>query len=180
MACTGPGGTPSYCTKAAANFTFTNPAAQNVVTNNVYCAYGTGTPSNPLTWTGLIFFQSGNLGSASTPIQGTWIGGTIEIGHQSFLEPQTTTPTYPVFYALGSGTCASQSVGGICSASASNQIDGGMFAPNGTVQFNGGSSTTDNFIEGQTVDLIGGSFNGTGPANGQSSGSTPGSDSLIQ
>ena len=60
VACTGPGGTPSYCTKAAPNFTFTNPTSSNVVTNNVYCAYGTGTPSDPATWqTGLIFFQVG-------------------------------------------------------------------------------------------------------------------------
>ncbi len=180
VACTGPGGTPSYCTQAAPSFDFTNPVADNVVTDNVYCAYGTGTPSNPATWTGLIYFQAGNLGSASTPIQGTWIGGTIEVGHKSYLQTQTTTPTYPVLYAVGSGTCSSASVGGVCMSAAGNEITGGIFAPNGTVQFNGGSTATDNFVEGQAVDFIGGSFTGSGPTNGGTTGTTPGSDSLTQ
>ena len=65
-------------------------------------------------------------------------------------------------------------------SAAGNEISGGIFAPNGTVQFNGGSTTTDNFVEGWAVDFIGGSFNGSGPTNGGTTGSTPGSDSLTQ
>ncbi len=47
--CTGPGGTPSYCTYAAANYS-TNPTNPGI-----YCAYGaSATPGDPTTWTGTI------------------------------------------------------------------------------------------------------------------------------
>ncbi|HWF71932.1 MAG TPA: pilus assembly protein TadG-related protein, partial [Solirubrobacteraceae bacterium] len=111
VACTGPGGTPSYCTQAQASFDFPTDA---IATGNVYCAYGTGNVKNPSTWNGLIFFHSGSFGSSSSPLQGTWIGGTIDVGRKSYLSTQTTTPTYPLFYAVGSGTCSSASVGGVC------------------------------------------------------------------
>jgi hypothetical protein len=176
VACTGPGGTPSYCTQALANFDFpTNPIA----TDNVYCAFGTGTPSDPSTWTGLINFNSGSFGAPSSPLQGTWIGGTIEVGATSYLATQTTTPTYPVFYAVGSGNCSPPSSGGVCIAQKS-AVNGAMFAPNGTIQFNG-SGGTANFLESKDVTVLGGNFTGNGPLDSGTGGSSSsGTGALVQ
>jgi Flp pilus assembly protein TadG len=176
VACTGPNGTPSYCTQAQANFNFpTDPIA----TGNVYCAYGTtGTPSTPSTWTGLISFTSGTFGTASVPIQGTWIGGTIEVGRQSFLTTQTTTPSYPVFYATGSGNCSTASSGGVCMTAAGSGVNGAMFAPAGTIEFNG-SGSTSNFLESQDVNLVGGNFTGNGPSDAGTTTSSS-TESLLQ
>ena len=176
IACTGPGGTPSYCTQAAASYDYPTNA---VTTNNIYCAYGTGTKSDPSTWNGLIYFHSGSFGSSTTPLYGTWIGGTIEVGRQSFLAPQASTPNYPVFYATGSGNCSSSSSGGICMVASGSGVNGGMFAPSGTIEFNGGSGTA-NFLEAKDVNLIGGSFTGDGPTTGTVSSSATGSSALLQ
>ncbi len=178
VACTGPGGTPSYCTHAAANYTFSNGGTTDI-TNNVYCAYGTGTPSDPSTWNGLIYFQSGSLGTSSSPLYGTWIGGTIEVGHTSYLATQTTTPSYPVFYAAGSGNCSSASSGGVCMTASGSGVSGGIFAPNGTIEFNGNGSTA-NFLESKDVTLVGGGFTGDGPLDSGGGGSSPGTEALIQ
>ena len=124
-------GTPAYCTQGAASYDFGNGQAA-LPTDNVWCAFGTWSPTNPADYTGLIYFQSGTLGSASTPIYGTWVGGTIEVGHKSYLSTQTSTPTYPVFYSAGSGTCSSASSGGVCMSASGSQINGDVFSPNGT------------------------------------------------
>ena len=180
-ACTG---TPAYCTQGAASYTF-GSGATTLATNNVWCAFGGSassapTPSNPADYSGLMYFQSGTLGTATTPIYGTWIGGTIEVGHKSYLSTQTSTPTYPVFYSAGSGTCSSDSVGGVCMQASGNQINGDIFAPNGTIQFNGAGSTL-NFLEGQAVDFIGGSVTGDGPSYaGGGTNPTSGTDQLLQ
>ena len=176
VACTGPGGTPSYCTQAAASYDYPTNA---ISTNNVYCAYGTGTKSDPSTWNGLIYFHSGSFGSSTTPLYGTWIGGTIEVGRQSFLAPQASTPNYPVFYATGSGNCSSSSNGGICMVASGSGVNGGMFAPNGTIEVNGGSGTA-NFLESKDVNLVGGSFTGDGPTTGTVVSSSAGSSALLQ
>lgn len=178
VACTGPNGTPAYCTKAQANFDFpTDP----IVSGNVYCAYGTGSGvkvSDPSTWTGLIYFHSGSFGAAGSPIYGTWIGGTIEVGRKSYLSTQTTTPTYPVFYAAGSGNCSSASSGGVCMTASGSEVNGGLFSPNGTIEFNGDGSTA-NFLEAQDVNLVGQGFTGSGPSDGYG-GSPSSAESLIQ
>jgi Putative Flp pilus-assembly TadE/G-like len=177
VACSGPGGTPSYCTQAAASFTFAN-GGTTPVSGNVYCAYGTGSVTTPSTWNGVITFGSGSLGSAATPIQGTWIGGTIDIEHKSFLSTQTTTPTYPLFYALGSGNCSPASSGGVCMSAGSDQLNGTIFAPNGTINFSGAGSTA-NFLEAKDVNFQGGNFTGNGPT--APSGATSGGGvSLLQ
>jgi Flp pilus assembly protein TadG len=175
VACSGPGGTPAYCTVAQASFDFPTDA---IATGNVYCAYGTGTKSDPSTWTGLIFFHSGSFGTSSSPLRGTWIGGTIEVGRASFLAAQTTTPTYPVFYAVGSGTCSSASSGGVCMVASGSGVNGAMFAPNGTIEFNGAGGTS-NFLESKDVNLVGGSFTGNGPLDTGTTGSSA-SDALLQ
>jgi hypothetical protein len=128
----------------------------------------------------LIEFQSGSLGSSLTPVLGTWIAGTIDIEHQSFLAPQITTPTYPLFYAVGSGTCSSATVGGVCMSAGSNELTGAIFSPNGTIKFNGASSTA-NFLESKDVNLVGGSFSGDGPSDSGTVGSgSSGSAVLLQ
>jgi Flp pilus assembly protein TadG len=175
VTCTGPGGTPSYCTQAQASFDFPTDA---IATGNVYCAYGTGNVTNPSTWNGLILFHSGSFGTSSSPLQGTWIGGTIDVGRKSFLSTQTTTPSYPVFYAVGSGTCSSATVGGVCMTASGSVINGDVFAPNGTIEFNGAGGTA-NFLESKDVNLVGGTFSGDGPqVTGGGSGTTTGSDTL--
>lgn len=175
VACTGPSGTPSYCTKAQASFNFPTDA---IATGNVYCAYGTGTLSDPSTWNGLIVFTSGTFGAAGAPLYGTWIGGTIEVGRKSYLAPQTTTPGYPVFYAAGSGNCSSASSGGVCMTAAGSEVNGAIFAPTGTIEFNGDGSTS-NFLEGLDVNLVGGGFTGNGPADAGTTWSSA-SEALLQ
>jgi hypothetical protein len=174
-------GTPAYCgsQQGAANWTFGNGNSM-LPTDNVWCAFGTGSPSNPATYNGLIFFVSGALGSTTTPIYGTWVGGTIEVGHLSYLSTQTSTPTYPVFYSAGSGTCSSGSSGGVCMTAANSQINGDVFAPNGTIKFNGAGQTL-NFLEAQAIDFVGGSVTGDGP-NYVGGGATagPATDQLLQ
>ena len=100
------------------------------------------------------------------------------MGQNGFtLSPQLTS--FPVLYATGAGNCSSASSGGVCMTGGNQTINGAIFAPNGWIQFNGGSSTSDNFLEGQYIDFIGGSNNilGDGPTSlGGSSGS--GGDSL--
>jgi Flp pilus assembly protein TadG len=177
-------GTPAYCTQGAASYTFGNGATA-LATNNVWCAFGgtasnPPTPSNPADYSGLIYFQSGTLGTSTTPIYGTWVGGTIEVGHVAYLSTQTSTPTYPLFYSAGSGTCSSASSGGVCMTAQSSVVNGDIFAPNGTIEFNGGGSTI-NFLEAQTVDFAGGSVTGDGPSySGGGTAPSPGTDQLLQ
>jgi hypothetical protein len=157
-------GTPSYCTKGQASYDF---GSDTLTSNNVWCAFGTGSPSDPATYTGLIEFQYGNLGSSSSPFYGTWIGGTIDTDNSSYLATQTSTPTYPVFYATGSGNCNSGTSGGACLTATGNVINGAIFAPNGWIEFNGNGSTTENFLEAQDIYFNGGSQSvvGIGPTN---------------
>lgn len=188
-ACTGPYGTPSYCTEAAGTAGHSNASgagsssgfdyggkSEVPTSGQVWCAYGSGNPSNPSTWNGLIYLQSD-----STTVTGNWIGGTIEFGNAGWtLSPQITT--FPVLYATGSGSCSPASSGGVCITSGTQTITGSIFAPNGMLQFNGGSTTTNNFLEAQDVDFIGGSQKilGTGPPSGNGGPPTPGTDTLAQ
>jgi len=186
-ACTGPDGTPSYCTEAAGTagsssinsasstgFTY-GSKSEDPPSGNVWCAYGSGTPSEPSTWNGLIYLESD-----STTVTGNWIGGTIEFGNSGWgLSPQVTS--FPVLYATGSGNCSSASNGGVCVTGGGQKINGSIFAPNGWIQFNGAGGTTDDFLEGQYIDFIGGSQDilGDGPTS-VTGGSSGGSDSLTQ
>ncbi len=167
-------GLPTYCTQAAANFTF-GSGETTLTTGQVWCAYGTGTKSQPATWNGLLYFQS----SASTAT-GNWIGGTVEMGENGFtLSPKLTS--FPVLYATGSGDCSNDSNGGVCMTGGNETVNGAIFAPNGWIEFNGGSSTTDNFLEAQGIYFDGGSnmILGDGPTS-LSGNSGGGTDSLTQ
>jgi hypothetical protein len=167
-------GTPSYCTQSAANFTF-GSGNTTPTSGQVWCAYGTGTPSKPSTWNGLIYFQSG-----ATTLTGNWIGGTIDIGSKGWTLNSPASSTFPVLYATGSGDCSTATVGGICMPGQSQTINGALFAPNGWIQFNGAGTLTDDFLEGQYIDFVGGSQNmlGIGPTSLTGGGS--GTDSLTQ
>jgi hypothetical protein len=59
-----------------------------------------------------------------------------------------------------------------------SEVNGAIFAPNGTIQFNGDGGTA-NFLEGNDVVLTGQGFTGNGPSDG-AGGSSGSSDSLIQ
>jgi hypothetical protein len=186
-ACTGPYGTPSYCTQAAGNqgYSSANGAgsssgfdygskSERPIPGQVWCAYGSGTPSIPSSWNGLIYLQSD-----STTVTGNWIGGTIEFGHDGWsLTPQLES--FPTLYATGSGDCSPASSGGICMAGGTETVSGSLFAPNGWIEFNGAGSTS-NFLESQYIYFDGGSQNitGDGPTNIGGGTSTPGTDSLI-
>src|SRR5579875_1464370 len=185
-ACTGPYGTPSYCTQAAGTkgYSSANGAgsaggfdygskSENPASGQVWCAYGSGNPADPSTWNGLIYLQSDSIG-----VTGNWIGGTIEFGQNGWdLSPQLQN--FPVLYATGSGDCSNGNNGGVCMTGGSQTINGSVFAPNGWIQFNGAGTTTENFLEGQGIDFIGGnqSIVGTGPTN-IGGPSSPGTDSL--
>ncbi len=177
VACTGPSGTPAYCTQAAANFTFSASPSSG----QVWCAYGTGNPTNPADYTGAI-----NFGSQNETATGTWIGGTINVGAKGdTLSVPTTTPTYPLFYASSSGlSCGNTSPitvpVAVCMTGQNAIANGDIFAPTGTIVFNGAGSTL-NFLEAQAIDFVGGSVTGDGP-NYAGSGTVtgPGTDQLTQ
>lgn len=186
-ACTGPDGTPSYCTEAAgtAGYSTANGAgstagfdygskSEDPISGQVWCAYGSGTPSTPSTWNGTIYFQSN-----STTVTGNWIGGAIQTGNNGWtLSPQLSQ--FPTLYAQSSGNCSSGSNGGICMTGGGNTVSGSLFAPNGWIEFNGAGTTTDNFLESQGINFIGGSQSiiGNGPTS--LSGGGAGSDGLTQ
>lgn len=173
-------GTPAYCTQGNASYDFGSDTLTN---NNVWCAYGSGTPSDPSTYNGTIEFQYGNLGSSSSPFYGTWIGGVIDLENASYLTTQTSTPTYPVFYANTTMTCASKTTQvSVCMSAGSSLINGAMFAPNGWIEFSGNGTTTSNFLEGQGIYFNGGSQTvlGLGPTNITGGPAKQGTDTLSQ
>lgn len=146
-------GTPSYCTQSAQSFSGLTP-----VTGQVYCAVGTGTASDPTTWNGAISLNA--AGTATSPIQSTYIGGSITVGNSAnaFLSPCVTVACSSsnklIFYA----TTGNISSGG----GSSGAINGDMFARAGSITITGGGQTT-NFLEGQTVNIQSGGMTGDGP-----------------
>lgn len=170
-ACTGPNGTPSYCTKAAASFTFSS--SSQPVPNNIYCAYGAGTPSNPATYTGSIAFTGGGYGSASNPIAASFIAGSVSANSGGmYLEAENWPTNKLIFYVVGTGTAVNLGGG-------SNLWEGDFFVPNGTISITAGSQET-NFLEAQDVNLSpGGLLFGDGPPDtGTSTSSSV--ESLLQ
>ena len=171
--CTGPGGTPSYCTTASANVTV--PA--NATTSGIYCATGTVSStvlaSNPATWTGMITISS-NEGSSTTPYSATYIGGTISLSNgTAYLSAYQCSKTavsctYPLFYLVGTGTMTFGSGG--------DTFYGAIFCPNGTISLGGGGNSVT-FLEAESVSDGGGALTGDGPS-ATGGVTSPGSDSL--
>jgi Flp pilus assembly protein TadG len=69
-------GTPQYCSASAPNFTFS--FAVQPQSGYIYCAYGTGTRSNPATWNGQIYLGGGGYGGTATnPRPDTFVAGNV-------------------------------------------------------------------------------------------------------
>lgn len=170
-ACTGPGGTPSFCTVASTTIWW----APTPTSGNIYCAVGSGTASTPSTWNGNLAIGSAQVGSSGQPMIASYVGGTVytnasndnleacgysTTGFQSSTcnAPAPALENYPLIYATS---------GNITSDSANTTLTGDLFAPSGTIAdwAIGGSV---GFLEGYDV-WYEGAFNGDGPSGSGSS-----------
>jgi Flp pilus assembly protein TadG len=182
-ACTGQGGTPSACTQASTSTSW----SLTPVAGNIYCDVGGGTPGTPSTWNGAISF--GSCGSTSSPLVASYVAASVSItaggcdleacgysaaGYTASTcsAAAPTTANYPLMYAVGTSSTAINGGGG------GSYFDGDLFAPNGTITFNGGGDTTS-FLEGKDVVYSGGGLTGDGPSTSGSILGSPGSQSLV-
>jgi Flp pilus assembly protein TadG len=170
--------TPSFCTQASNNASWTIDAyyPYSLVSDEIYCAVGSGTPNTPSTWNGALL-----VNGSGTVDDSTYVAGSITVGGGSSLTacgynlptynasncagtvPAPSTPDYPLFYAI-SGT--------INASSGGNGMTGDWFAPAGSISVGGGTSFVG-FLEAQTVNLSSGGIQGDGPADsGTQVGST--------
>jgi hypothetical protein len=175
-------GTPSYCTYATTSsngFTFgwITSADQVPLSGNIYCSIGSGTPSNPATWNGPITFGSATVGSASSPVTATFIGGSVSAtGSTLYLAPAANTSNC-LIYAVDADSAASAG-DAIEFGNGNGSFSGTMFAPNGTVNLNSTDATTA-FLEALNVNAGNLTFTGNGPlASSSSSSSSGGTDYL--
>ena len=173
--CTGPSGTPSYCTKASTASSWsidTYTAPYTLVTGQIYWgAVGSGTASTPTSWNGALTVSGG-----SSSLRSSFIAGSITVGGGSTLAAcgynlpkfsastctvaaPTATPNYPLFYAVS---------GDMNESSGGNGLTGDWFVPNGGITVGGGTSFIG-FLEAQTVNLSSGGIQGDGPADSGSS-----------
>jgi trimeric autotransporter adhesin len=174
-ACSGPLGTPSFCTQAStANpWSLHSYTPATMSTGQVYCAVGSGTAKTPSTWNGAIAIGGGGVSSS-------FIGGSISTdggnqlaacGYSSGGFAASTcgapapaaTANYPLFYATT----------GSISEPGGTALTGDWFAPKGTITVGGGTDFVG-FLQAITVDMPGGGLSGDGPP---SSGGTIGSTS---
>jgi Flp pilus assembly protein TadG len=168
--CKGPSNTPRFCSQSSTATTWN----LSVSAKNIYCAVGSGTPSQPSTWNGHIVIQNGNdsdtFVGGSVSVQGGGINLTSPCGSPASSPmaawsasncasniPAPATTTYPMFYMTGTGTAIDLGGG-------SANFDGDSFAPNGNVTVSAGSVNC-HFIEAQYVTIAAGSdvVSGTGP-----------------
>ncbi|HET9094932.1 MAG TPA: pilus assembly protein TadG-related protein [Solirubrobacteraceae bacterium] len=188
-------GYPPFCTNEGANITLNGSTnGDTTITGNIYCAVGTGTPSDPSTWNGTITIGL----SGSETLYATFVGGSINFtgngkdvlascGYSatgytaSTCNPSVPAPplgnNYPMFYATGSSSTAlSVSVGG------SQVFYGDMFAPNGGASVNlNGNKTLTSFIEANDINAqISGTFQGDGPMAANTGTDGPGTVALVQ
>jgi len=186
-------GYPRFCTNEGSNITLTGSGSGDVpISGNIYCASGTGDPSDPSTWNGTITISvSGNY-----TWYDTFVGGTIDYnvsGNEQLSScgysvsgytssecsssvPAPATANYPIFYATGSSSTAID-----VNISGGQTLNGDLFAPNGTAYLNmSGNKALTTFIESYDINAnISGTFLGDGPAaaGGSSAG---GSVALVQ
>jgi len=183
--CTGPNGTPSYCTQAAPAFGLnllgyvtSLPSGALPITmtaGQVYCAYGTSTNmSDPTTWNGVIDATSGTQSTSDT-----FIGGLAAITTQGSvtLSPALTTSLGSLLVYAGDSTVTAANV----AESGKANLSGDIFAPNGTITAtNSGSGSYTSFLEGNQVVIDAqGNMTGEGPQTGSNgSSSLPGADAM--
>jgi hypothetical protein len=181
-AANGVSGSPTYCTQAttsSSGFTFgwVNGSNQEPISGNVYCAIGTGTPSNPATWNGAFTFSNGaSAGSSGNPVTVTMIGGYVSASSTTlYLAPDVSNC---LVYAVDTDSASGSNT--IKFQNGTYNLSGALFAPNGTINLNSTSATAA-FLEAQNVDTVNLSFQGDGPvAPGTGASSTTGTDSLQQ
>jgi Flp pilus assembly protein TadG len=125
-ACTGPGGTPSFCTQAfTAAVTLVSYYPYTLTSGNIYCDVGTGTASTPTTWNGAI-----TADQSGATIESSFVAGSLTLGGGDTITacgytasgyavsgcssavPVPTTGNYPVAYAVGTGTAITNASGG--------------------------------------------------------------------
>ena len=187
-------GYPSFCTNGGASITLNGSTnADTAITNQIYCASGTGQPAQPSTWNGTITIDL----SGKNTLYDTFVGGTISFngsGNDTLSScgyttsgytaadcastvPAPTTSNYPSFYATGTSSSALS-----VNVSGGQTFNGDLFAPNGTVNLNmSGNKTLTTFIEGLDIDAnVSGTMLGDGPIAGTSGSSGTGSDYLVQ
>ena len=177
--CTGPDGTPSYCTISSSSGSISLNWSNTL--GGVYCAYGTGTPSTPSSWNGAITLNSNSNGTSSAPASVTFIAGYVNATSESnYLQPAMDGC---LMYVLDSNSQAgsANSNYAVSLSNGSMYLSGTIFAPNGTIYLNGVSLTTG-FLEGYSVNSSNLTFTGNGPlaTSGGSSSSSSGTDSLTQ
>jgi Flp pilus assembly protein TadG len=167
-ACTGPLGTPSYCTYATAgSYTFSatiSPTNSGSTQNGVYCAVGTGTASTPTTWNGSITL-SGGIGSATV----TFIAGSVTLSGGIY----TLTPASNNLLAYATNGTATLSGG-------NDNWTGDIFVPAGTATISGGNTSETTMVEAQDIVLNGGNITGDGPTDSGTTTSSSGTSALIQ
>ncbi|MFL5830275.1 MAG: pilus assembly protein TadG-related protein [Solirubrobacteraceae bacterium] len=184
--CSGPLGTPSWCTQAstASSWQLMTYNPSNLTSGNIYCGVGSGTPSTPTTWNGAITASGG-------PVTASFVAGSVVLSGGDTITacgyatsgytastcsasvPRPVTTNYPIVYAVGTGTSIDNSSGG-------GKFTGDMFAPNGTIYIGGGVSTF--FLEGWDIYAPGGGFTGDGPTysgDGGGGGSSSTGASLV-
>jgi hypothetical protein len=172
--CSGPLGTPSFCTKAstASPWSIQSYTPATLFTGQIYCAVGSGSAKTPSTWNGALVIGGGAVSS-------TFIAGSISTdgGNQlaacgysaggfaasTCSAPAPATSNYPLFYAV---------TGGISEPGGTN-LKGDWFAPKGTIMVGGGTDFVS-FLQAVTVNMSAGGISGDGPP---SSGGTIGSTS---
>lgn len=168
--CGGPGGTPSYCTYAQSSFS----AYQG---SGVYCAYGTGTKSDPSTWNGTIAFPS-NQGSTATPLSVTLIAGNISLSSNSVYKAYSNNLF--AYAACSSSTCSNSQAPYFSAVGGGLTYTGDVFVPNGQASYTGGNVNFTGMTEAQTIVDLGGDQTGDGPAFDGGAQLVPGNSSLTQ
>ncbi|MGH2926952.1 MAG: hypothetical protein ACRDL8_01975, partial [Solirubrobacteraceae bacterium] len=181
--------TPSFCTKAtnAASETLVSWNPGTLKSGNVYCDIGSGTASDPTTWTGAITADQ----SGRTPIKSTYVAGSFSVGGGSELEacgystsgylasgcnssiPAPLTNNYPIVYAVGNSHPFDFPGGG-------GSLTGDVFCPNGSITWNAGGTTIVGLLEAQDVIWEGGGMTGDGPPVSTIGSSSVGTVALLQ
>ena len=200
--CTGPGGTPSFCTNEGSSIVVNDTIPADAPQfGQVYCAVGPdGTASDPSTWDGSITislsgtnnyddtFVGGKIsftanGSDTLSSCGYALGGYSASNCRSSV-PAPVTSNYPLFYATGksSGAATSQSPAITVALGGKEILNGDVFAPNGTVNVSAnGNKAFTSFIEAYDIYAdIGGTFQGDGPSSSGNNLGGGGAVTLVQ
>ena len=190
-------GYPSFCTNSGANITLTGSTnGDTAITNNIYCASGTGSKSDPSTWNGTIQIDL----SGKNVLYDTFVGGSISFtgsGNDTLnacgytasgfsatnctaSTPSPVTQNYPIFYATG--TDCSNSCPLNVTVSGGQTFNGDMFAPNGTADLTmSGNKTLTTFIEANNIKVtMSGTMQGDGPTASNTGSSASGNVQLTQ